>query len=233
MKIVSSILVVFILSFQAIYGQCIRTAPFVDGPEYSLNGTATLNFLLDGTKTLDFSSNFSTDSGPDLHVYLSNSETVSTPVNGELVTEGAIDLGLLKSSSGSQSYDLSGISPVVDIDGYAYVVIHCAEFNHYWGTGTFGVKSGADCANLSAEGTTQTQFKVYPTKVENQVFYIENNGAEQPFVNIMSILGEVVQESVLLTEVRTSIDTSTLKSGIYMVQIVFENRMETYQIVIP
>ncbi len=233
MKLKYYTIAVFVLSFQVIIGQCIRTAPFQDGPEYTLNGTAELNFLLDETKTLVFSSDFFTNSGPDLHVYLSNSSTVSTPVNGVLVTEDAIDLGLLQSSSGSQSYDLSALVPAVDIDAYTYVVIHCAEYNHYWGTGTFGVKSGADCANLSVGETTQNEFKVYPTKVENEVFYIENFGAEKPILNIMSILGEVVQESVLLTEVRTAIDTSTLKSGIYMVQIVFEKRMETYQIVIP
>lgn len=233
MKLVSISIAMFVLSLQVIGAQCIRSAPFVDGPEYTLIGTATLNFLLDGTKTLSFSNDFFTNSGPDLHVYLSNSVTVSTPVNGELVTEGAIDLGLLKSSSGSQTYDLSGLSPAVAIDDYGYVVIHCAEYNHYWGTGTFGVKSGDDCENLSVEDTTASTFKVYPTKVDNGFFYIENNGVEKPNVNIVSILGEVVQESVLLTEERTAVSTSALNSGIYMVQIAFKNHMETYKIVIP
>ena len=100
MKLKYYTIAVFVLSFQVIIGQCIRTAPFQDGPEYTLNGTAELNFLLDETKTLVFSSDFFTNSGPDLHVYLSNSSTVSTPVNGVLVTEDAIDLGLLQSSSG-------------------------------------------------------------------------------------------------------------------------------------
>lgn len=65
--------------------------------------------------------NFSTNNGPDLHVYLSKE---INPVN-------FIDLGRLKSTSGNQVYDIAGMP---DFNQYKYALIHCQQYNHLFGS---------------------------------------------------------------------------------------------------
>ncbi len=69
--------------------------------------------------------NFSTNNGPDLHVYLSK---------GTQPTD-FIDLGKLKSTSGNQVYEISGIP---DFTQYKYALIHCQQYNHLFGSAEFG-----------------------------------------------------------------------------------------------
>ena len=68
--------------------------------------------------------NFSTNNGPDLHVYLSKE---IEPVN-------FIDLGKLKSISGNQVYDITGMP---DFTQYKYALIHCQQYNHLFGSAQF------------------------------------------------------------------------------------------------
>jgi len=65
--------------------------------------------------------NFMTSNGPDLHVYLSKE---STP-------KDFIDLGSLKSVSGTQVYPINGTP---DLGKYKYALIHCQQFNHLFGS---------------------------------------------------------------------------------------------------
>jgi hypothetical protein len=66
-------------------------------------------------------SGFSTTNGPDLKVYLSKE---IQPVN-------FIKLGDLKSTSGNQVYDITGIP---DFSQYRYALIHCEQYNHLFGS---------------------------------------------------------------------------------------------------
>ncbi|WAC13437.1 DM13 domain-containing protein [Dyadobacter pollutisoli] len=64
---------------------------------------------------------FSTNNGPDLHVYLSKQAT----------PKDFIDLGSLKSTRGTQVYEING-KP--DFTEYKYALIHCQQFNHLFGS---------------------------------------------------------------------------------------------------
>lgn len=68
---------------------------------------------------------FKTNNGPDLHVYLSKE---STP-------KDFIDLGLLKSVSGTQVYPITGMP---DFTKYKYALIHCQQYNHLFGSALLG-----------------------------------------------------------------------------------------------
>jgi hypothetical protein len=206
------------LTFQTIHSQCTREAPFQNGPDYDLAGSAALTYLLDGTKTLSFDNEFSTSAGPDLHVYLSKSAIISTP-NGVLETPNTIDLGLLQSPNGSQFYDLTGINSSVDLDSYDYVIIHCKEYNHYWGTGSFGVPFGADCGSLFVANLERGLVIIYPTLIKNKKFTIELKNQQKTFLNMYSVLGELVQKPLILTEKINIINVGALKSGIYILQL--------------
>ena len=224
----------FFFSFfvlQASQAQCNRVGAFQDGPDYTLDGSATLSFLIEGTKTLSFDANFSTASGPDLHVYLSQSSVVSTS-NGVLQTPNTIEVGLLKSASGSQSYDLTNSNPTIELDGYDYVVIHCKDFDHYWGTATLGTKSGEACASLSVKNKDAFSDLVYPTIVKNNQLFIRLGKNETVQVSFYNVIGEVYQESLVLSGKNSIIDTSFLNRGVYIVKLTFEDKIHAQKIII-
>lgn len=88
------------------------------GGEY-VSGTAKI-ITSDGKFSLVLD-DFRTNNGPDLHVYLSKQ---ATPQN-------FIDLGSLKSVSGTQVYSISGTP---DLKEYKYALIHCQQYNHLFGS---------------------------------------------------------------------------------------------------
>ena len=95
---------------------------FVPRGRYSGEGTALV--LNDGSEQrfLRFE-NFSTDNGPDLRVYLSNSDA-----NADTGTfdDDFIDFGVLSGNIGDQNYEI----PVgVDLSVYDTVVVWCVRFS--------------------------------------------------------------------------------------------------------
>lgn len=101
-----------------------RTATF-QAADYATSGTATLMVNPDGQLALSFSSDFRVDSGPQLEVFLSNT---STP------TQNSINLGGLKSNSGTQVYTLPNTILITDFN---YVSIHCVPYDVTFGFGNF------------------------------------------------------------------------------------------------
>ncbi len=98
-----------------------KTGTFQRNPStsYVVQGTATLT--IDGNDLLlQFSDDFQTSNGPGLYVYLSNGTSISA---------GGVQLGRLRSTTGSQSYRLTGST---NLD-FTHVIIHCLPFNVSFG----------------------------------------------------------------------------------------------------
>jgi hypothetical protein len=91
---------------------------FSNGPYGSVSGDVQI-LKQDSIYALRLK-NFSSSSGPDLHVYLSKE---IQPIN-------FIDLGSLRSNSGEQAYTIPG-NP--DFSEYKYALIHCQAYNHLFG----------------------------------------------------------------------------------------------------
>ena len=110
------------VAFLQVLGES-RTGMFMKKPgtSYTVRGTAILETLEDGSLELHFGSDFSSSSGPGLHVYLSTANRVNA---------GSLDLGDLKMNSGGQSYQISG---GVELETYNWVIIHCLPFNVTFG----------------------------------------------------------------------------------------------------
>lgn len=85
------------------------------------SGTASVN----ASKSMLTFTNFMSDNGPDLDIYL-----VSNLSN---VTGDFINLGDIKGLSGTSSYDLPAN---VDLAVYKYVVVWCSDFNVNFGYAT-------------------------------------------------------------------------------------------------
>ncbi len=84
---------------------------------HTTKGVASIN-PAETTLTL---TNFRTDSGPDLDIYLASS------INN--VTGDYIDLGDIKGLNGTYNYDL----PEGDYEVYKYVVVWCVDFDVNFG----------------------------------------------------------------------------------------------------
>ncbi|HAA11871.1 MAG TPA: hypothetical protein DCE41_09300 [Cytophagales bacterium] len=92
---------------------------------YDVEGTVTLKELEDGSLKLEFSSDFSSDNGPGLYVYLSNNATN---------VAGGVEVAQLAQTSGAHEYDVpAGVS----LDSYNYVLIYCRPFGVGFGNGEF------------------------------------------------------------------------------------------------
>jgi len=92
---------------------------FISGPYGTVTGSAKV-FLKQGSYTVALE-NFNSSNGPDLKVYISREEM---PVN-------FIRLDALRSVNGNQLYAVPG-NP--DFAVYKFVLIHCEQYNHLFGS---------------------------------------------------------------------------------------------------
>lgn len=91
------------------------------GTSYDVNGTAILERLSTSSLVLRFSSDFNSSNGPGLEVYLSKNNMVNAQSRS---------LGRLKSTAGTQSYD---VPTGIELDTFDWVIIHCVPFNVTFG----------------------------------------------------------------------------------------------------
>lgn len=91
---------------------------FVNGV-HSTSGIASI----DSAETTLTLTNFKTDSGPDLNIYLASSNSS--------VTADYIDLGDIKGLDGTYTYALPNNT---DYLNYKYVVVWCVDFNVNFGS---------------------------------------------------------------------------------------------------
>lgn len=101
-----------------------RTTMLTPGPiaADTARGTVTLEENAEGKLTLLFADDFRSQGGPQLEVFLAKS---SDPKTG-------VSLGKLKSTSGTQRYDVpAGIT----LATYDYVIVYCVPFRIVFGSG--------------------------------------------------------------------------------------------------
>lgn len=128
MKSLLGIFLVFVSLSSFAQDECVRTAS-VEATDVTIGGTASLIHRGDSLVVL-LGSDFSTDSGPDLDVYLSNEPNpVAT----------GIRLEALQSFSGEQVYE---VSSAVNIEDYRYISVHCTRYNHLFGYADLGAPTG-------------------------------------------------------------------------------------------
>lgn len=174
---------------------------------YNIYGTATLSSDA-GVLTLTFDKNFSTVSGPDLHVYLAkNNQSPTVAGNTNL------ELAALKSLSGEQSYTLT---QGVKIDDYDNVLIHCKGGNHFWGGGTLGITTGS-CSPSGIEEEKEEGFSVYPNPAHG-IFTINIFNTNSYSLYIIDVTGKILVNEIL-SENKKQVDLSIFNEGLYFVRI--------------
>jgi hypothetical protein len=88
------------------------------GVGHTVSGTVKA-YNSNGKKTIVLDP-FSSQNGPDLKIYLSKDENASQYIN----------LGPMKSTTGKQSYDVTGMP---DLDEYKFVLVWCEQFSVLFG----------------------------------------------------------------------------------------------------
>lgn len=116
-----------------------REANLNDSQAYTLDGTAFIEELSNGTFRFRLSSTYSTPSGPDVQIFMTNNNNFTTPIStlGALFVEDVgSQIGGINHFSGPYSKILPGILSLSDFD---YVVFTCVDLGMlHWGNGTFG-----------------------------------------------------------------------------------------------
>ena len=184
---------------------CTRSIPaFMAAPGgYNISGTGLLEAAQEGT-TLSFDQAFNTQSGPDLHVYLSiNFEAPTTPGNTN------IDIGELTSNQGAQSYT---IPSNVALGDYNYVLIHCKSFNHWWGGGLLGE---INCVSATNNADANSSPSVFPNPASD-VITISIPGHDIQRITIMNLFGQVVMNQNISGQDEIQTDISKLNFGMYI-----------------
>lgn len=181
---------------------------FVAGSSsYSISGSAVLEKNVDGSIELKFNSDFSASSGPNLYVFLAIQNAAPT-VTGNT----SYEVAALSSNSGSQTYS---IPSSVDFDAFNYVLVHCKQFNAFWGGGALASGS-AGCSSTTSTMTAETAdtWNVYPNPAKKQL-NIELKEAGNLF--LYNQLGQLVF-SKTSSQNFEQIELSNFPAGLYILQ---------------
>ena len=129
MRHITSIFIVAILFVSILFSACGKDEkinppdnPGFEGNFVSAAHTTSGIASIDSSETVLTLTNFKTDSGPDLNIYIVSS------INN--VTSDFIDLGDIKGVNGNYTYVLPGNK---DYTAYKYVVVWCVDFNVNFG----------------------------------------------------------------------------------------------------
>jgi hypothetical protein len=171
---------------------------------YNISGTGLLQADPEGT-TLSFDNAFNTQSGPDLHVYLSiNFESPTTPGNTN------IDIAELTSNNGAQTYT---IPSNVSLGDYNYVLIHCKSFNHWWGGGLLGE---IDCGTATNNLTEEISISPYPNPATNYVI-INSPTVNVTKIMIMDMNGRIRITQSVSSQEQLKVDINELENGMFFI----------------
>ena len=223
-------LLLFFTSILTVQGQCGRQDSLIpiDEPEvYPVEGTAVMQFEIDGTKQVIFEDNFATIQGLELRVFLSTTERLDQGGSElEITTEplqddnGGQDMG--DPITGLKIFDLP---QDIGLSDYDYVIIQCVQADVLWGRATLGALEGADCSVLNLEDNTIATTTIFPNPT-NDIINISSQ-TQNIEVALYDTLGKKVFEQ---TGTQT-IDLSNVLPGVYFIQFIEGEKKRTLKII--
>lgn len=223
----------FSISFFTINGQCTESATNFGNntstTSYNVSGDINVVLNTNNTITINFASNYSTASGPDVRLYLIKSQGQSVTELKSLnpTTVENISFGLV-GFSGAQSFTES-IPNNVDITQYDTVFFYCLQFSAFWDVGFYQPFSSNNCAILDIDTFSIDQIMVYPNPAKNQI-QISNFDAVSSEIRIFNVLGKQVFHQKKIKN--NTIDVSSFDKGIYLVKIDVDGKAKTQKLVI-
>lgn len=214
--------------------QCSRSGSFIaaDPTQYAISGGANITFMTNGSKVVNFESNFSTVQGLNLQVFLSPTPSYNPSTALQISTQplqddnGGMDTGDV--ISGVKSFT---VPASVELGDYDNVLIVCTVINALWGHVALGQNTGADCATLSTSSLDLSTVKLFPNPATDLV-HVSNNISEEVSLEIFNVLGKSVFISSKNTFNQINIDLSNFDSGIYIVRISSNENSVTQRLIV-
>jgi hypothetical protein len=225
-----TLLMLIASAFINMNAQCKKTvSTFVRTPSYSVK-KGSIDVTIDKTgKTLTayISSDFDTQPGPDVNLYLldpgtnTDEKLVSMRLTG-FNNSGKILFGnISKDSPAVQNKTFTVKVPDgIDITKYTKVFMFCNSANQTWSFGTVTPFTSFNCGTLSlGDEATKNSFRAYPNPVTNTLNLDLDNYDNNLSVNIYNTLGSLILSKRNLTAATNKINVSNFDKGIYFVEI--------------
>jgi len=227
----------FVASFQLINAQCTRSGTFVQSDmAYSISGTGNITFTIGGDKNVIFETGFMTVQGVDLRVYLSKMDDINTAgadaievTTSPLLGDNGLTTPVLSPITGMKTFP---IPSSVELSDYDHIVIQCIGINERWGYVNLGPNTGTDCsAVLSVEENRLLDNVSFFPNPATDTIEISNDQQLNLNVSIFNVLGKQVINVNNVSLRKQTLNLSSLKSGVYLVQIEAEGNSITKKLV--
>jgi hypothetical protein len=195
---------------------------------YNVSGDISVILNTNNSVTINFGSNYSTATGPDVRLYLIKSEgkSISDLKSLNPTTLDNISFGLV-GFSGAQSYT-ENISSDIDISEYDTVFFYCLQFTAFWDLGTFTPFNSNNCSVLDIDTFTIDRISFYPNPAKNKIHF-SNIDAVSTEIRIFNVLGKQVFHQAKITS--KTIDISSFNKGIYLVKFNVDGKLKTQKLI--
>ncbi len=231
--VLSTLLVLFIV--QSIIGQCSKSGSFIavaDPMDYPISGIASLDFLQDGSKKVNFDT-FETVQGVVLHTFLSVDENYDPSIDLQIsIRELYVDED--NNIKGTLGDPISGprtfeVPSEVEFDTYNYVIVYCVSANELWGRAELVNPTGAGCNSLANDTFTSEELSIFPNPVNEQL-NIQLKSLDAASFKIFGLNGQLIQTVSKTNTTNSQIDVSSLKTGLYLLEITSKNKTGYYRL---
>ncbi|MEP1486966.1 MAG: T9SS type A sorting domain-containing protein [Algibacter sp.] len=247
----------FTISTHLISAQCnVNASDFGNNTNVSMYNISSSNanpveieiiLNTNNTLTLNLGANFATAEGPDIRAFLLNSDgETNAAIENKINTESSIasyetiEIGLVGALAGygNPITPINGAKSLtesipnnIDIEDYDKLLFYCEMFGQFWDIGDFTSFSSSNCSILSVEENILSEnINFYPNPA-NENITITNNKKINAGIEIYNVLGKKVLQTEHNTIKEQTINLSSLKSGVYLVQITAEGNHITKRLI--
>ncbi|WP_397445243.1 DM13 domain-containing protein [Polaribacter sp. R77954] len=200
-----------------------------DPPSYNISGDVSISLIAKNEVLLELAENFSTEPGPDVRVFLVDSDgKTKAELTETLIADlNHIDFGLIQ-STGKQSFSIV-IKDDKNISDFDTVFFYCLQYDHFWDLGKFESFTSNTCSVLDLDAFIIDAISVYPNPAKNQI-QISNIDAVSAEIRIFNVLGKQVFHQSKIKN--NPIDVSLFDKGIFLVKINVDGKSKTQKLVI-
>lgn len=223
--------------------QCVTTASNFGNnitSGYDVSGDVSVTLNANHTVALNLGANFTTAAGPDVRAYLVNSNgmTDTELQSAEIADLIHIEFGLVSCTgcvpvipaNGAKTFTVA-IPNGEDIRDYDTVFFYCLRFNAFWDFGSYTPFSNSNCNSLSI-GTRNLHASLHIHPNPTRDFVSIDNTLQIPLATtIYDVLGKKVLETKHSSSQNVKLNLSSLKAGIYLLQVASQGSVNTTRLI--
>ncbi|WP_395076387.1 DM13 domain-containing protein [Flavobacterium sp.] len=198
-------------------------------PMYNITGNANVVLNADNTITLNLMSNFMTAAGPDVRAYIIDPGNITDAMiksSNISAFPNRIMMGIVSSNTipedGAKTFTVP-IPSGQNIANYTIVLFYCQQFNAFWDFGKIIAFSPVNCSLLGTNTFETNVFRLYPNPVVDELNFDFKDFKNNFSVKIYNSLGSVVINNSLLSFNNNKLNTNSLNSGVYFIELNDDN----------